>query len=192
MSEYIQITGKNDIYIGDSDYSGTPTIYKVGEQEDDTRLEVRTFTIDVPGDRHGGPQGPPIERQRLGQIAMGTMNLSRFDPSVLQLILQHRTFATNGKILQSEIGSLTFLERAFRILIKPVRSNDPGTDATITAYDNVDPYVWNFVCCDISNPITLAQGTKYARFQFSFEAHRAPEGHNKEYILWDRDTAGLA
>lgn len=190
MAEYIQISGKNDIYIGPSDYE-VALLYKLGEQLDDTVIEIQDFTIDVPGDRNGGPQGPPIEKQMLGQIGRCQLNLSRFDPSVLQLIEQRRTFATPGKIIQAEIGSLMLLTRAWRVLFKPVKDNDPGTDATIQAYDNIDPYVRNFVCCVLGSPVVLSQGTKYSTLRMTFEAHRAPTGHDKADVIWDRDETGI-
>lgn len=189
MAEYIQVSGKCDIYIGDSDYEGTPVLTKLGEQLDDTRIEIQQYFHDVPGDRHGGPQGPPIERQILGKVARCVLNLSRFDPALYLQLLQHRAFADNGEIADAEVGSLVLLERAFRLLIKPAKNN--ALAANHPTYPNVDPFIWNFTCCNISVPISMNQGTKFSALQLVMEAHRAPEGHNKAGILWDRDTTGI-
>lgn len=188
MAEYINIAGKSNLWIGfpadrgsDGSYA---TMTKIGEQMDDTRLSVQNFTHDVPGDRHGGPQGPPIERQILGQVVRGGFNLSRFDPAIISKLHSHNAFATPGVILDAEIGTLLIRDKGFRIVIVPTRTN------LITAGGD-DYFAWNFPCCMISGAVECGQGTKFSTLAFQFEAHRSPEGHPNEGVLWNRNVADV-
>lgn len=181
MAEYIQIAGKSNIYVGFAD--APASLFKLGEQLDETRLEFQQYMHDVPGDRHGGPQGPPIERQILGGLFRGVFNLSRWNPDLLPDIHGHNVYAVHGAIADSEIGTLLFRDNYFRFLISPAKDN---TSAELT----YDPFVYNFVCCSITTPIVIGQGTKFSTLQFSFEAHRAPEGHPQAGVIWNRDDTG--
>lgn len=190
--EYIQIAGKSEIWIGvsadrasDGSYS---TMTKVGEQIDDTRLAVQAFYHDVPGDRHGGPQGPPIERQILGQIVRGMFNLSRFDPEVRRELTKQNVFATEGTILDSEIGSLLLRDRSYRVVIVPGRANPIGVGLDGAGDDY---YAWNFPCVSINGAIECGQGTKFSALSFQFEAHRAPDGHPNAGVIWNRSVADV-
>lgn len=188
-TEYIQVAGKSNIHIGDSDYSSGGSgddvaLAKLGEQMDDTVLEVQRFKHNVPGDRHGGPQGPPIEIQDLGVLVRGTLNLSRFDPDLMADLQGQNVNATIGKVESSEVGTLLLLENAYRIVIEPMKDNT--SDAL-----SYDPFFYNFVCCVIASPVVVNQGTKFSTLRLTFEAHRAPDGHDKAGFVWDRDDMGL-
>jgi hypothetical protein len=173
MAEYIQVAGKSNLYIGFPSNSYA-TLVKIGEQIDETRLTVQKFLHDVPGDRHGGPQGPPIEKQQLGMMVRGQFSLSRWDPVVRRLIEAHNVNATEGKMTDAEIGSLLLRDRSFRICIAPSKPN-PIPFGEIDA--GKDWFYRNFPCAIITDPIECGQGTKFSVLSFGFEAHRVPEGH---------------
>ena len=201
MPEYIQVAGKSKIYIGfpEDDYA---TVEKIGEQMNDTQLTVNTVFHKVPGDAHGGPEGPEIESQILGQTVTGQLNLSRFDPEVRRKIERHNLFTRDGAVAESEIGALTHRDRSFRVLIFPSRENLIGVgNAGFGATATDDYFARNFVCCTFETPIAIGVGTKFSQLQLSFTAHRAPEGHAvytrsgspyepDEGIIWDYDLTG--
>jgi hypothetical protein len=192
MPEYIQVAGASKLYIGfpANNYS---TLVKIGEQMDETRLSVQKFTHDVPGDSHGGPQGPPIEKQQLGMIVRGQFSLSRWDPAVKRLIESHNVNAVEGRITDAEIGSLLLRDRSFRIVIAPSKSNPiPFGESDA----GKDWFFRNFPCCVVGDPVECGQGTKFSVLSFSFEAHRVPVGHyyaltnaNNVGVVYNRDSS---
>ena len=196
-TEYIQIAGKSNIYIG-FPADSYAALVKVGEQTSDTQLAVQHIKHKVPGDRHGGPEGPPIEEQILGMVITGELNLSRWDQEVRRKIERFNAMATDGAIAQSEIGSLLLRDRSFRILIDPTKTNAIAlSEAGAGAAEDDDYFVRNFVCCTIDTPIACGQGTKFSSLRFSFTAHRAPEGHPlapedpNDGLIWNRDRTGI-
>ena len=194
--ESIQVTGKSEIWIGfPEDMAADTGVYskmtKVGEEIDDTQLSVQNFYHDIHGDRHGGPQGPVIERQILGQIVRGILNLNRFDPQVRVRLNRGNAFATEGTVLDSEIGSLVLRDRSFRIAIVPTRANIIPVATPALQDAGLDYYAWNFPCVQVNSAIECGQGTKHAMLRFQFEAHRAPEGHPKAGIVYNRDVADV-
>lgn len=194
--EYIHIAGKSEIWIGypENMTAGTgvyTAMTKLGEQIDDTQLVVQSFYHDVPGDRHGGQQGPPIERQILGQIVRGSLNLSRFDPQARTRLHRNNAFATEGTVLDSEIGSLLLRDRAYRIVIVPSRANLIPVAIPALQDAGKDYFAWNFPCVVLSGAIECGQGTKFSALRTQFEAHRAPEGHPKAGVIYNRDVADV-
>ncbi len=191
---YIQVAGKSDIYIGfPSD--AYATLLKIGEQLDDTRLEFENVFHDVLGDANGGPQGRPIERQFLGASVRGQLSLSKWSPEAYRRILAHNVMATDGKVLDSEIGALILRDRSFRVVIAPSRSNIIGADLQ---GEGKDAFFYNFPCCCVSSPVNCGQGTKFSLLSFSFEAFRMPEGHPMEGTeganvgtIWNRDSTNV-
>lgn len=185
MSSYIQVAGKSNLYLGfpGNNYA---SLIQIGEQMDETSLTVNKFTHDVPGDSHGGPQGPPIEKQQLGMTVSGRFQLSKWSQIAKRLIEKHAVNATEGKITDSEIGSLMLRDRSFRIVIAPSKPNlipfgeeDAGKDW----------FFRNFPCCVVSDPVEYGQGTKFSVLSFSFEAHRVPVGH--PYAIANTTNAGI-
>jgi len=193
IPEYIQVAGKSDLYIG---FPGDAyaSLLKIGEQLDDTRIEINQIFHDVHGDANGGPQGPPIERQFLGMAATAQFNLSRWSTEVHRRLLQHNVLATQGKILDSEVGALILRDRSFRIVIVPSRSN---VIASGLANAGTDAFFYNFPCCCIASPVATGQGTKFSLLSFTMQAYRVPAGHpittgsgnaGRAGILWNKDS----
>ena len=180
---YIQVAGKSRLFI--ATVADPTTIHEVGEQVDDTQIEIQHYLHDVPGDSHGGQQGPPIERQVLGMIARARFSLCTWNPEVLDILEKHvNVFSQAGRVLDSEVGALLLRDNSFRVCIVPSKEN-------ITAELGYDHFLRNFVCATLSSPIQIGQGTKWSLLQFSMEAHRAPRGHAKAKCLWDRDRSGI-
>lgn len=193
MAEYIQVAGKSNIYIGfpaNGEVSAYATLHKLGEQLDDTRLEIEHIFHDVHGDAHGGPQGRPIERQILGMSVRGQLTLSRWDPAVRRRIFAHGVMGTEGAIADHEIGALILRDRSFRIVIAPSRSNPIEVGEPDAGKDY---FFWNFPCCCVTGAVSSGQGTKFSVLNFAFEAFRIPAGHPKNLggdglgVVWNRD-----
>lgn len=191
--EYIQVAGKSNIYLGfpGDNYA---SLLKIGEQMDETSLTVQNFDHDVPGDRHGGAQGPPIERQRLGMMVSGQFALSRWSQQARRLMIAHGVTSTEGRLADQEIGSLLIRDRSFRLVIAPSKPNPIpfGLDS-----QGQDYFFYNFPAALVSGPIETGQGTKFSVLRFSMEAHRVPEGHpyadfggsgNGVGVIWNRDS----
>jgi hypothetical protein len=196
MAEYIQVAGKSNILIGfPSDYT---EMMSVGEQMDDTKISIEQVLHDIPGDSQGGPQGDPIEQQILALRVRGQLNLSKWDPAVRRLLIQHGVMATEGSFKQSEIGALLLRDRSLRIVISPSR------DTPIPAGDpdgGKDYFYYNFPCCTVTSPIETGQGTKFSALSFQFRAWRVPEGHDlapgtsganwRDGLIWNRDATDV-
>lgn len=184
MATGIQIAGFSELYLG---YPGSQsTLVPLGEQLDDTPVEIQNFHNDIHGDSHGGPQGPVIERQLLGQIARVVFRLTRWDHLVRRVIEQHSIFATHGTIATAEVGAPILLENSFRLLVRNTRDNEQNSEG-------FDPFTYNFPCVMLSTPISAGQGTKHSLLTFTMEAHRTPAGHEstKTGVLFDHDITGI-
>lgn len=203
LTPSIQVAGFSNILIA---FPGNLNVcHRVGEQLDETQFQLRKYIHDVPGDSNGGPQGPPIEQQLLGQVYICEFNLSKFHPIIKQKLIEHAAAAEVGKFSMAEVGSLLHKDRSFRIVISPSKSNtiptnDPTTgDAHPYAGDNYDYY--NFPCCTITDPVSWGQGTKFSALRFTAIAYRVPEGHAlapgsagvdwAKGLFWDKSTTGV-
>ena len=182
----IKVSGRSDLYIASNQTPGT--LYYFGMQMDDTPLSFREYYNDVPADSHGGPQGPPIERQVLGRVATINFSLSVWSQNVRYWLENHNgAYETNGYIDDTEVGTLLFTNHAFRLLIVPLKG-DPMIDVPLTASDLF--FTKNFPTAVLSSPIEYGIGTKFSALRFTLEAHRSPPASPKRGILWDRDTTG--
>jgi hypothetical protein len=77
------------------------------------------FWIDVPGDQHGGDQGPPIEVQYLGEIARIRLEMTKYDEAVLDKVKARLRSGTAGTV--GTPGTLMFAgSKYIRVLIHSV------------------------------------------------------------------------
>jgi hypothetical protein len=156
MADGIQIAGRVEVYIQLAVGSGQ--LVKLGECMDMADVEDRAFFNNISGDRHGGPQGPPIDVQYLGSIYVVRTELSRWDTVVFDALRKRKAVATAGTILQTEIGTLMLASNSFRLLLKsPARP-------------------LNFPCVILRDSIQGPMGTKFSSLALQFECHRCPDG----------------
>lgn len=179
MAINVQKTGVITPKISAPPVAASSALTILGEATDMYDVQERAFYHNVPGDRNGGPQGPPIEVQDLGSIFVISFALSSFDPVEVDKIRQ-RARTTLGAIDQADIGNFLLLTGSFRICLDPTPD-----DATATAD------VRNFWCCLARDPIGYNLGTKFQEMRFQFEAHKAPPTHVKAGIIQDTDNADL-
>lgn len=142
----------------------------VGQAMDMTDIREIPYLHNVPGDKNGGNQGPPIEVQYLGGTARIRMEMSRWDTTALNLL---RAWSKNiqGNVQQSDVGTLMLQAHGHRVILDAI-------DA---------PLPLSFPCCIVRDPISYGVGTKFSAMLVEFEAHR----HPVTGILYDSNvTAG--
>lgn len=169
----INVTGLTDIQVA-VPYTGA--LQKLGHATDMVEQEARGFFHDVPGDRNGGPQGPPIEVQFLGEIYIVNFAMSSFSRTVADVLEARAIKTSSGVIQQAAVGSLVLAGKSVRLLLHNLADTD-----TI-----------NFWCAFVRQPWRMGRGTKFSELVLSFECHRPPCGHPKAGIIWDRDSDAYA
>jgi len=166
MAQAVQVSGLVTVKITVPGGS----IQTLGEQSDMTEIREQAFFHNVPGDRNGGPQGPPIEVQWLGSIAIIRCDLSSWDATVVDSLRKRAVNATLGTTIQTEVGKLMLDSNGIRLTL------DCATRPL------------NFPCCIVREPIQYGKGTKFSTMAVEFEAHKKPSGA-KAGVLFDTDTA---
>lgn len=121
----------------------------------ETRKEA--FHLDIPGDERGGDDGPPIDIQYLGEIAIVRLELTKWDDTVANLVRARVDGATAGQ--PAAAGSLMFSAAlSMRLLL----------------HSPIDPR--NFPVAIPRNPIEIGRGTKYSSLICEFECHKNDGG----------------
>ncbi len=185
----VKVSGAVNIYIGDT-MSQTGELYWMGQQIDDTAIVTREFFNDVPADSHGGPQGPPIDRQVLGRIVQLSFNLSTWSQRTRTWIEQQNYYSVPGAIYDWEVGEPLFQTHGFRIVLVPARDN--RITAAQPATKSQDWFCYNFPMCVMAGPIEASQSTKFTTLSFTMEAHRVPQISNTlSGVIWNRDVTGV-
>ena len=173
MADQVNVTGRVIVKVQFT--AGQGNLLTLGEQMDMTDVERRAFWHNVPGDRHGGPQGPPIEVQYLGEIAIIRIELSRWDPDVWDTLQKRKAIATKGKTLLTEVGTLMLASTPIRLLLHSTTRPE------------------NYPCCILREAIQYGMGTKFSTAVAQFEAHRMPAtGWAAEGVLQDAVTTEYA
>jgi len=168
MPDAVQIAGKVNVYTQLINTVGN--LFKLGETMDMTDVEERAFWHNVPGDRHGGPQGPPIEVQWLGAICVVRMELSRWDAAEIDKLRRREVNATLGTILLAEVGTLMLATKGFRLCL------------------NSATRPLNFPCAILRDAIPYGMGSKFTSVGLQFECHRCQDGTARDGILHNTDV----
>jgi len=166
MAQGIQVSGLVTVKV----VVPNGSIATLGEQTDMTEVREQAFFHNVPGDRNGGPQGPPIEIQWLGAICVIRCDLSSWDSVVVDSLRKRAANATLGTTIQTEVGKLMLKDNGIRLILDC--ANRP----------------LNFPCCIVREPIQYGKGTKFSTMAIEFEAHKKPDG-TKAGVLFDTDIA---
>jgi hypothetical protein len=157
------------------------TLFKIGESENGVNVQLNPMIGNVIGDRHGGQEGAPIEKQFFGIQAVAQIQMSRYDIfQVRKLERYGHLLAYEGTIPLNAIGALLMRDRAFRVLFYCMQ--DP--DLSI-----------NLPCATWSSPMETGKGTKYAKCGMTITGDRAPEGYwfpAAAGAVYDRNITGWA
>ncbi len=128
------------------------------------RVISQPYFLDVPGDENGGPEGPPIEIQNMGQMDIIRCEFSKFDAAVWDKIVPFIKGGVAGEV--GTVGQLVFAgSKFFRVLVL-------GTNFTR-----------NYVRCIPRQPQEIGVGTKYSTLIIEFEAHK-----DATDLVWDDTT----
>ena len=165
MADQVNYSGKVDVKIQLANTAGQ--LVKLGESMDMVDVEERAFFHNIPGDRHGGPQGPPIEIQWLGAICVVRMELSRWDTAVLDNLRKRKVQTTAGTIPLTDVGTLMLATKAFRLLL----------------HSTTRPL--NFPCVLLRDAVSYGMGSKFTGVGLQFECHRCQDGTARDGILFD-------
>jgi hypothetical protein len=141
----------------------------LGISTDGVRYQNHPFYVDVHGDRNGGGQGPPIEKQYLGEIVIVSFTLSTFTPASIDVIRKRGILDSNGFTTQGLVGGFLLTNRSMRLCIMPEVASD----------------VRNFWCAVPVQAIEVTEGSKFSEWSFTFECHRPPCGHAWAGVLED-------
>jgi hypothetical protein len=153
MAVQIHRAGKCTVSVDLADGNG---LVALGVAQDMPVLSDEAFWHDVPGDAHGGPQGPMIDTQYLGKVIHGRIEMSRFDNAVYERMKSRlANNAAGGTVADADIGRLMIQEsKTIRVLFSSANR------------------VRNFPIALVRDTIELPQGTKYSPLLMIFEAHR--------------------
>lgn len=166
-------TGLVDIKIA---FPFTGTLVQLGHATDMIQYHKQPFYHDVPGDRNGGHQGPPIESQFLGEIIDISFSLSSFAAAGITLLEKRGLLTTVGTIPQDVIGDFVMTTTSMRLLLHTEATGDTR----------------NFWCAIPRQPYQVAVGTKFSEWIFGFQCHRPPCGHAKANIIEDANSDAYA
>ena len=150
---------------GESDY------YPLGYTRNGVDQTEEAFWLDVPGDEHGGDDGPPIDIQFLGGIVRVRSEFTKWNVNNVNMVrgrVEDSGAGTpvigEGYIPCKAIGSLQIAgQSAFALRIRP----------SCTVVGN-SYYQYFFPIAIPRAPIELNHATKFATVVMEFECHRVP------------------
>ena len=151
MANQVVVKGVTEVRVN------TGSAYEVlGYSRDQVEIREEAFYADVPGDQHGGPEGPPIDVQFLGRVDHVRCELTKFDAAVaLKLSSRLSGVATGAAVATANIGDLMIQD---------------SKDFAVFLNNASDPRV--YANCIIRQPIEVGAGTKFSTLILEFEAHR--------------------
>lgn len=151
----------------------------LGYSEDQVTVEERVFRADVHSDEYGGPEGPPIDVQYLGEIHYITMSLVNFDIAVYKKVQPKVYGGTYGESVNP--GSLMGADGlSFRLLLKPLTT----PFGTPTANEPR-----NYLLAFPFTNVRWAMGTKATRVPMVWEAHATQDASDSNTMKLFNATA---
>ena len=150
----VNVAGASEIKVGTGSEGALETL---GYTRQGADVRVQGYWIDVPGDEHGGDQGPPIDVQYLGETARIRLELTKWDASIGKAVRSRLLGGTEGT--PGEPGSLMFGD----------------TKAIRVAIDNTNAPM-NFPRCFLRGEWEVNLGTRYSTLVLEFEAHKDSSG----------------
>ena len=159
MATAVQVAGVTTVSVGTGAADALETL---GKSRNGVIVRKDAFWLNVPGDDNGGDDGPPIEIQMLGEIAIVRLELTKFDSAILTKVAARLKGGTEGSA-PATVGSLVFSNNYFyRLLLN--NANDPI----------------NFLRAVPRGAYEKNRGTKYQTAVLEFECHRNDSGvlHN--------------
>lgn len=163
MAMEIQVFGKCLVKVGTGSAGALESLGYTRNQAD---VVHQGFFANVPGDANGGDEGPPIDIQYLGEIAMVRLELTTWDKVVGEKVRARTRGGTPGMI---PTAGLLMIAGGFYTRICLVAVN--GT--------------FNFPIAIIRGATQFGVGTKFSTFVTEFEVHMNPSNN----LLWDTSSS---
>lgn len=154
MATQIHVAGPAEIKVGTGSVGALETL---GYTRQGADVRDQGFWIDVPGDQHGGDQGPPIDIQYLGEIVRIRVELTKYDEAIAAKVRARLKGGTEGS--PGTAGTLMFQDsKTIRVLIS----------TTLLPL--------NFPRSFIRGEWEINKGTKFSMLVIEFEAHKDADG----------------
>jgi len=93
MAEQVNVAGAVTVKVA---LPASGSLSTVGKTRNGPEVVEQPFFLPVPGDDNGGDAGPPIDIQYLGEIAQIRLELTKYDPTVVEAIRAFVAQATLG------------------------------------------------------------------------------------------------
>lgn len=167
MAIQVNVAGKTQIQVDTGD---AHAMERLGWTRGGVETVKEAFWIDVPGDEHGGDEGPPVDVQYIGEIARVRMELTKYDPDVLAKIMRRLWDESATAGTPKTPGTLVFGNtRAFRLLLYSITSGMRR----------------NFPRAFPRMPVELNRGTKFSTLVMEWECHKNGSG-----VLYNTSVSG--
>lgn len=131
----------------------------------------RPFFANIPGDENGGDEGPPVDKQFMGELHYIRLEMSKWDDTVMAAI--RAKLKGNTEASSFTPGSLVIAGSFFfRLLL--IANN----------------FTRNYLVAVPSEPFEMNAGTRWSRAVIEFECHRVPwtAGSNAG-VMWNAVTS---
>jgi hypothetical protein len=186
-----------NVYIGQEGCTGLtskapagtyPTALQyLGWSRNGVEIEIREYVGEVPTDENAGEEGPPTDKQFFGATATIRLDLTKYDPIMVNNIRGHLSnlaaesgSPVPGTYLPGDVGKLKFSStNMFRLLI--ASTNQPGGANPEVAG------IWNFPRVDFSEPKSVNAGSKFSAVLLMGTAY--PLNVAGVNVLWNESTA---
>lgn len=156
----IQVAGQSLVWVG----SGTGgNLETLGYSRDGVNMRFDGYFLDVHTDDQGGDAGPPADVQWLGQSAMISLELTKWEPTIADKIV-NRLFGalTPGNTQGIPKG----------MLMVGAGPGIAGINMSITSFvhriciqSQINTTAFNFPYCFFREAIEINRGTKYSTFR---------------------------
>lgn len=179
---YVSQSGVNLVAVGGTKLNGgasppvadSGALVELGYTRNGVNLNFDHYFLDVPGDEHGGDDGPPIEVQWLGAICRIRCEFTKYDENVYEFMAARVASESYGAIGGYDVGHLMF-------------SNVSTTRVLLISTIGGAQEVINFPMTFIRSAIEINHSSKYSSPIIEFEAHKSI---NSPFPLHNTTTSG--
>ena len=153
------------------------------------RWQVKRSYRGIPNDLAGGTSGEPMDMSYLGQSAIISLDMGRWDPVVMEALDASPNFIRlrEGEEIFGDIGSIAGLESAYAVLyIQHPYATKPAMQAAGV------PAGFRFLRAVMVGPTDFAeQGTVASRRNIIFQTVRAYNHQDGSFKLFDHNMDGV-
>lgn len=149
---------------------GAGALADLGYTRNGSEIEQVKNAISVPGDEHGGDEGPEIDAQALPPTYLIRLNLTKFEKSVFEQLEAAVSGGSAGSFAAADIGALYVGgTKYYRVLISTGDSS----------------WVRNFPLCRPIDAQAYNLGTRFVEGTVAFQAIR----NTSSGVIWNTSTS---